>query len=106
MTVEELKSSYETTMKQISSEFKKLWVSEQDQIISNINRNIWSNVEITKNDYVKKVRWILQYLYKEHEYTMLEKILNWWTNSIVNWSFITTLKSDRMLFNNALIEVL
>jgi hypothetical protein len=106
MTVEELKSSYETTMKQISSEFKKLWVSEQDQIISNINRNIWSNVEITKNDYIKKVRWILQYLYKEHEYTMLEKILNWWTNSIVNWSFITTLKSDRMLFNNALIEVL
>ena len=103
--VNDLKVSYKEIHQNIKKEFDTLWVSEQNQYIKNANTLIWKEV-FTKWNYVQKIKKLLTYINKEKKYAMIEKITQLWMKEILNWNFLTTLKTDRMLYNNAILEVM
>lgn len=103
--VNDLKVSYKEIHQNIKKEFDALWVSEQNQYIKNANTLIWKEV-FTKWNYVQKIKKLLTYINKEKKYAMIEKITQLWIKEILNWNFLTTLKTDRMLYNNAILEVM
>ena len=103
--LENVKLTYNEIQKNIWKEFNKLWVSEQENIIKTLNSELWKDV-FTKKNYNIKIKKILKYLTKEKEYVMIEKLTTLWIKYILNWNFLQTLKSDRMLYNNAILEIL
>lgn len=103
--LENVKLTYNEIQKNIWKEFNKLWVSEQENIIKTLNSELWKDV-FTKKNYNIKIKKILKYLTKEKEYVMIEKLTTLWIKDILNWNFLQTLKSDRMLYNNAILEIL
>lgn len=103
--LENVKLTYNEIQKNIWKEFNKLWVSEQENIIKTLNSELWKDV-FTKKNYNIKIKKILKYLTKEKEYVMIEKLTTLWIKDILNWNFLQTLKSDRMLYNNTILEIL
>lgn len=103
--VDDLKVSYKEIHQKIKKEFDALWISEQNQYIKNANTLIWKEV-FTKWNYVQKIKKLLTYINKEKKYAMIEKITQLWIKEILNWNFLTTLKTDRMLYNNAILEIM
>ena len=103
--LENVKLTYNEIQKNIWKEFNKLWVSEQENIIKTLNSELWKDV-FTKKNYNIKIKKILKYLTEEKEYVMIEKLTTLWIKDILNWNFLQTLKSDRMLYNNAILEIL
>lgn len=101
----DVKLSYKEIQKNIWKEFNKLWVKEQEVIINSLNSKLWNKL-FTKKNYNTKMKKLLKYLTNEKEYVMIEKITQWWIENILNWNFLQTLKSDRMLYNNAILEIL